>query len=344
MDKVLISEKMKQQGSLAKNNTCPDFTGKTLNIEITSACNENCIYCYFSAKGFHKKAKMIDDDFFYRVTKEAYDLGITDVGLYMTAEPLMNPKVYDYVEYLKKVGFPYVYISTNGILCTPENLERLVRAGIDSIKFSVSAGTKENFIKHHGVDAFDKVRRNIEYAYEYRKRNGLLYKLFMFSIITKYNYHEKEIMKKIYSPFVDELLFLDVLDGPIKLEGLEELLMQNKSAQYEAMTARSIPCAMLFNRIVVDEDGYLCICCDSGDSFTRVINIKNMTLESAVYSDKMQKIRQMHLDKKVGNTICNRCANGIVEKIKPFERLEQDDYIEIAMISREDEIKKRFNL
>lgn len=340
--KILITDKMKMAGESGNYDLCPDFTGKTLNIEITSCCNENCIYCYFAAKDFHKKRVMIDEEFFYRVTKEAYELGITDVGLYMTAEPLMNPKVYDYVAHLKQVGFPYVYISTNGILCTPSNLEKLASAGVDSIKFSISAGTRDNFIKHHGVDAFEKVRQNVEYAYKYREENKLDYRLFMFSIITNYNYEEKELIEEIFSPYVDELVFVDVLDGPIKLKGLEEMLMKNKEAQYKADAARTIPCAMVFNRIVIDEEGYLCICCDSGDSFTRVINIKGMSLKDAVYSKEMQRVRKMHLENKVENTICNRCAYGKIELIKPFENLDGDEYIDIGYIDREEEIKKRF--
>ena len=341
---ILISDKMQKQGIIDSTVLEPSFAGKTLNIEITSACNENCIYCYFSAKGFHKKANMINEQFFYRITKEAFELGITDVGLYMTAEPLMNTKIYDYISYLKKIGFEYVYISTNGILCTPENLRKLASAGIDSIKFSVSAGTKENFIKHHGIDAFDKVKRNIEYAYSYRKENNLKYKLYMYTIITKFNCSEKNKIKEIFGSYVDELVFLDVLDGPIKLKGLEEFLMENKNAKYEALAARTIPCAMLFNRIVIDEKGYICICCDSGDSYTRVMDIKNMSLKDAVYSDKMKKIRKMHIDKNIKNTICNHCAYGVIEKIKPFETIENEKYIEVEQIDIENEIKKRFNL
>ena len=188
----MISDKIMAHSLTDKYVLKPDFHGATLNIEISNLCNEKCIYCEYSALGQHKAGGFINEELFYRVTKEAKLLGVTDVGLYMTGEPLTNPKVYDYIEYLKKqLKYEYVYISTNGILCTPDNLIKMVDAGIDSIKFSVSSSIKENFQKHHGVDAFDKVYENVKFAFEYRKKHNLNYKLYMFSIITIYNVDEE---------------------------------------------------------------------------------------------------------------------------------------------------------
>ena len=345
MKNAMISEKIKEQ-NISEMSICPDFTGKTLNIEITNGCNENCIYCYPAACGHHKKVRMIDENFFYRVTKEARDLGITNVGLYTQGEPLVNPKVYEYVSYLKTIGFPYVYISTNGILCTPKNLERLVNAGVDSIKFSVSGATKEGFQRHHGVDAFESVRQNIEYAYQYRTENKLSYRLFMFSIITRYNCEEKELIRKTFSPYVDELVFSNVKNGVFEIEGMDELLMvkdAEKDVIEEAGIGRKIPCNQLFNRIVIDQDGYLHVCCDTIDVFTRVIDVKNISLKDAVYSKEMKRIRKMHLEHCIEHTICNRCAYGHVEGIKSFDALDRDEMVSVEPVKRKAEILKRFS-
>ena len=191
----MIRDKIKEQLTNKDISIKPSYKGKTMNVEITSNCNEKCIYCEYSAQGLHKRNKMIESELFYKITRQAKEMGIRDIGLYVTAEPLCNPKIYDYIKYLKKnLKFDYVYISTNGILCTPSNLEKLVYAGIDSIKFSVSATNKEEFIVHHGVDCFEKVYENIKYAYSFRKKNNLDYKLFMFSILTEINVINKSLL------------------------------------------------------------------------------------------------------------------------------------------------------
>lgn len=336
-----FSEKLESACEIEEQNKSltPSFVGKTLNIEISNYCNEDCIYCIYAAQGIHKKGKLIDESLFKHITREAYELGITDVGLYMKGEPLINPKICDYIYYLKKeIGFSYVYISTNGILLNKQKLIDLVNAGIDSIKFSLSAVDCASFIKHHGVDKYEVVVQNIQNAYEYRKQNNLNYKLYMFVILTKYNVEQKHLFEEQFSPYVDEIVFSSVLDGIIELKGLKEYLMIDD----QHCGSNSLPCPDLFNRIAIDEDGYLCLCCFSGHSLTRVLDIKKMKLKDALYSKEMQEIRKRHIQGKVEHTICNRCVYGIKETMYSFNPDISTEAFYIESIDREDEIKKRF--
>lgn len=343
-----ISEKInKQIHSCADGfDLRPSFKGKTLSIEIASTCNEKCIYCKYSAEGLHKKGKMIDEQFFYRITREAHDLGITDVGVYIIGEPLINPKVYDYVEYLKhEVGFEYVYISTNGILLTPENLEKLVAAGIDSIKFSVSGSNRITFQKHHGVDAFDRVYNNIKYAYNYRSIHNLDYKLYMFSIITKYNEAEKSEFENVFGPYVDELILNNVLADK-EVIGVEEFLtIDDKSGYVTQGIDRTLPCQQLFNRININEDGYLLACCDDIKGMTIIDDLNYKSLKEGVYGEAMIELRRKHLENRIENTVCNFCIRGVEEEIRPLS-----NHVEHLVIPRlesidiTDEIKKRFDI
>lgn len=343
---MLISEKLSKQKNEIENNVCPPFDGKTLNIEITSKCNEKCIYCKYYAQGLHAENKVIDDEFFYRITKEAYELGITDVGLYITAEPLMNPKVYEYVDYLKhEVGFEYVYISTNGILLTSGNLEKLVRAGIDSIKYSISGSNRESFLKHHGIDAFDRVYENVKYAYDYREKNGLNYKLFMFSIITRFNEEQKDKIKEVFSPYVDELVMSNVISVNA-VKGVEEYLSVKEAEESAtAGMSRTIPCKSLFNRIVISESGYLLSCCyDVRTSMTIVADLKNMSLRDAVYGEDMVNLRKRHLNNDIDHTICNHCIRGVEEEMYPMTDKLGITRCVISEVDMTDEIKERFNI
>lgn len=343
----MISDKIKSHMNIRELDLYPSYKGKTLNIEIASGCNEKCIYCKYYAMGMHKQGKLIDEDFFYRITKEAKELGITDVGLYMTAEPLVNPKVYDYIRYLKKeLKFQYVYISTNGILCTPSNLEKMVDAGIDSIKFSVSSADRENFKRHHGVDAVDKVFANIKYAYEYREKNQLKYKLYMFSILTKYNLWEKELIKQVYSEYVDELLFSNVL-ADANVKGVEEYLTipNEEKTIITEMALQKLPCMQLFERIVINQHGYLCACCfETVLGYTQVVDLKNISLKEGVYGEQMVKIRQMHLEKKIEGTICKNCIYGRNEKVEPLNKEFKGKLEEMKVYDVSEEIRERFGI
>lgn len=341
-----ISDKINQYKENVELSLYPSFKGKSLNIEIASGCNERCIYCTYYARGTHKMAKMIDEKLFYRVTKEAYELGITDVGLYMTGEPLTNPNVYKYVDYLKnQIGFQYVYISTNGILLNPSNLEKLVNAGIDSIKFSVSGYDKKSFMQHHGVDAFEKVYQNIKYAFEYRKKNNLDYKLYMFSVITKYNETYKKKIEELYTPFIDEIVMSNVLSNN-SVKGVKELLSvtgNNKSIT-SGVTA-TVPCNMLFNRISISENGYLLACCyDSSTKSCIVADLHTCSLKDGVYGEAMVDLRKRHLENRLENTICNYCVRGIEEKVYPLTKEIDMEDCQMKNIDMTKEIKERFEI
>ncbi len=338
----MISDKLKEK-KIFEEELRPDYSGKTLNIEITSKCNEKCIYCSYEVGGTHNRLKNIDSDLFYRITKEAYDLGITDVGLYLSGEPLMNPNIYNYVKYLKELGFKYVYISTNGLLCTPQNLRKLVEAGIDSIKFSLAAATKDSFVKHHGVDAFEIVRDNMKYAYEYRKQTGKKYALYAFCILTQFNRNEKIMMQKEYGEYVDEIMFVNVIDYIIPVKGFREYLMLDEDKMKDPEPRIDLPCSLAFNTIVVDEDGYLHTCCYKHKS-SIVADLNKVSLKEGLYSDEFISIRRRLLEKDVKGLICEACCTTNGENMKEVKTLiDIDNNVEvIEHLDATEEIRRRF--
>lgn len=344
-----ISEKIKQGKSSDSLKSCdkegrilhPSF--KTLNINITGRCNEQCVYCPYHQYGYHKKGKDIDESLFLGVTKEAYDLGVTDVGFYTTGEPFLNPKMYEYIAWCKKLGYSYIYLSTNGLLCTLDNFRKVVDAGLDSLKFSVSGGSRSTFYKHHGVDKFDQVKENIIQASQYRKQKNLGIKLYMFVIVTKFNVNEKELIFKTFSDYVDEIIFTDCInDRLVPMIGMDEYLIQTSDPRCSSI---NIPCAELFNKIVVDEDGWLCACCQSRE-FMKVADLKKVKLCEAINCDSLVDLRKRHLQRDVKGTVCENCSTGKFkrENLHAMNGNLEDICRSKTPIDIKDDIVKRFQL
>ena len=133
----------------------PPFPDKRMKIEVSSLCNHNCIFC--GRNKMEGKGGLVDDTFYVRIMQEAFDEGLREVGLFINGEPFTDPKLAEHIKIAKQIGFTYVYITTNGSLATPERFKAVIDAGLDSIKFSINAANREDYLYIHGKDDFEKV-------------------------------------------------------------------------------------------------------------------------------------------------------------------------------------------
>ena len=80
-------------------------------------------------------------------------------------EPLLNPKIYDYIKYAKEKGILETIINTNATNLT-EKIEKLIKSGLDLIIYSFDGGSKETYEKmrpgRFKQNSFEKVYGNIK--------------------------------------------------------------------------------------------------------------------------------------------------------------------------------------
>ena len=139
---------------------------KSVKIELTSRCDLQCVFCSLTYK--ERTTGDINKDFLFRLLGELSEIGVEEVGLFWLGEPMLVSALPEYVAYAKKIGIKYVFITTNGRLATPKMITPLMESGIDSIKFSINANNRENYLKLCGVDAFDKIISNLKSTWEIR--------------------------------------------------------------------------------------------------------------------------------------------------------------------------------
>src|SRR5690606_10401763 len=108
-----------------------------------------------------------------------------------------------------QVGDEYVYIKTNGALCTPERLNPVLDAGLDCLRFSIHAGSRETYRKIQGRDDFDKVMANLRQAHEYKIRNNLQVHIAVSVVLTDQGQDELDLLKSVAQDWVD---FWDIHD------------------------------------------------------------------------------------------------------------------------------------
>lgn len=282
---------------------------RSLSIEVTSACNHNCFFCYFHSPFLNQKVtpRFMDEALLEKLIREAAASGVgyDEIGFHMRGEPLLYKNLEKYIALAKELDFKYVYMTTNGVLATPQHMKSLVSAGLDSIRFSVNASNREDYIAIHGKDDFDVVMENLAFLYAYKTENNLSINTSVSSVVTKKNVHEKEQMRVDIGKFVDEIIFFAVSDLEMNMPDLCDEYALPLTQAYEYT-----PCALAFNTMWITCEGYVVPCCISNIEKGMIIDDYNngTKLVDIWNSEKMQQIRTQFLTGDLPYSVCENCS------------------------------------
>lgn len=283
-----------------------------LNIEVNNTCNQRCVFCPYH--GSYTPAEItpavLEADFVKKLMKQAWSLGIgrKEIGFYIAGEPLLYRNIIDVTGYAKELGFPYIFMTTNGALATAENMKALIDAGLNSIRFSVNASDRSKYADIHGRDDFDRVLDNIKNVHEYIIQNNLDVATSLSCVLTKQTYNIQSEMMEIFGDYVDDIAFI-----PVMLRRLSN--SENVKKKYEIFAEDDLEvipdyiCPLLFNTMYVNALGRVVPCCNSYDRNIYFADLNdNSDLIKAWNSDGYRYYRSIFLEGVSDkHTICEDC-------------------------------------
>lgn len=130
---------------------------RSIYIEPTSRCNELCQQCPRTLLTREEDCDLSFERFRYIVDQFPV---LDRVVLHGLGEPLLNKELPQMIRYLKDRG-TYVLFNSNGILLNAKRGQALIDAGLDEYRLSMDGSTRETYARVRGVDAFDKIWRNV---------------------------------------------------------------------------------------------------------------------------------------------------------------------------------------
>jgi len=138
---------------------------RSIYLEPTSRCNEFCQQCPRTLLSREEDRDLSFEDFRFIVDQFPV---LDRVVLHGLGEPLLNKELPQMIRYLKERG-TYVLFNSNGIALTPRRGQALIDAGLDEYRLSMDGATRETYARIRGVDAFEKIWRNIKTFIEMQK-------------------------------------------------------------------------------------------------------------------------------------------------------------------------------
>lgn len=310
--KKIMREHMKNRFAGEANFSDRPEMPKSLNIELNTNCNQKCVFCPFHGeRACHQlETSIMSYEDAIAILEQAHELGIgeKEVGFYMAGEAFLHKDLARIIKYAKELGFKYTFLTTNGALAKPEKMKEVLDAGLDSIRFSINAADRESYKEIHGRDDFNQVIQNIKFMANYIKENNLNIATSISCVITKQTLGIQEDVRKIFSEYVDDILFIPVL---VKRLNFDDAFIE-KYQLIDDSNAKINPdyvCPILFNTMYIGANMKVMPCCDAYDYDCFFYDLKkNLDLREAWYSEGYRRYRDIFLrDADDKGTLCERC-------------------------------------
>ncbi len=285
---------------------------RSVKIELTSQCNYRCGFCAHRLR--MKDRGEMDFSLYQRLVAEMVDAGVEELGMFYIGESFMCEWLPEAIEFAKKRGIDYVFLTTNGSLATPEKLRKCMAAGLDSLKFSMNNSDEQQFKEITSVKTklFYDSLANLKAAKKIRDEGGYGCRIYASSI--QYNGEQQERMLALVNgirPYVDEHYWLPLYSmGSLATQREEELGYRPIAGNQGRIGAlrEPLPCWSAFTEGHITHNGKLSACCfDAGDRWV-MADLNQVSFMEGWNSTLFTNLREAHLRKDVTGTICEQCV------------------------------------
>jgi organic radical activating enzyme len=214
-------------------------------VEPVGSCNLKCVTCTVGISDFTKGGIMKISDYERCLEKLKKDIPwVNSIYLYLWGEPLMHPKIGDFVKLTHEYGLS-CDISTN--LNLDKRIDELIEAEPDILTLACS-GTGANYEVTHTGGKWDKFEKNLEivkksidkhnadidvrFYYHIYKHNLNDDYDYCFNLAKKYNFQWLPIIAQLFNEHVYKHV---ILGDPLPREylGIKDKLITNYKDQLE---------------------------------------------------------------------------------------------------------------
>ena len=286
---------------------------KSVKIELTARCDFQCFFCA-SAMRLRDKGE-IDPGFYRRILKDMRALGVEEIGLFYLGESFLCRWLPEAIRYAKQeCGYPYVFLTTNGRMATPDRVRECMEAGLDSLKFSFNFSDAGQFAQVTNVKAseFAKVEDNLRAARAVRdeilEQTGHACGLYASSI--RYDDEQLARMEAAVErilPCVDEHYWLPLYGQAGLTAGAHGTVPTAGNQGRVGALRKPLPCWSLFTEGHITYDGRLSACCFDHDGRFGMGDLTAETFMEAWHSEPFQRLRRANLAEDVRGTVCEKC-------------------------------------
>ena len=261
---------------------------KSVDIETAAVCDLACPHCF--RQYIVTPDKLISDELYFRVVDQAAELGVPSIKLNWRGEPLLHPRLPEYVACAKQKGILETIINTDAVTLNAAKARALIEAGLDLMIYSFDGGTAETYNKirvgRFKQNHFEDVYENIVRFHAIRQElNSPFPRTRIQMVLTPDAMNEVDEFRRLFESVVDDVLIkayeergwgLTLFSGEeqaILKERLSEragkdieelpqtMIWKKPSGEFLVANGR-LPCQQPYQRLMVSYDGSVYMCCN----------------------------------------------------------------------------------
>lgn len=288
----------------------------SVQIDICSACNLKCNFCFHSDLDAIQRAGvhfgMMSYDLFTKIIEDMKqcwgEKKIKKLRLFKVGEPLLNPDICRMVQYAKEADVAeFIEITTNGTLLGEEMNQGLIDAGLDILNISVNGINENQYEEVCGCSMnFDDFRNAIAHFYR-NKRNC---KVFIKYSDIGYSQEEKERFYQLFGNICDEI-FVETISANVWQDtNIGSHVVDAHKGTYGQDLEKKLVCPFLFTTMVIDDRGIAHLCCVDWKTEYILGDLKQESIGDIWTGEKLKEYQTAHLrGKKDSISLCINCES-----------------------------------
>jgi len=245
----------------------------------------------------------MDMKLYKKIINNCKKLNIKIITLSFFGEPFLDKTIIDKIRYAKEKGMLVSFYS-NASLLNEELAKQIILSGLDNITISFDGYSKATYEKIRKKLNFDVVKRNVLNLIRIRREMNKTHpKINLVLVELEENKMEIKQFYQEWDKKVDSINIINMRNwaNDIQKEGTKESFHFNKKMKRK-------PCALIWQKMIVDWNGDVVLCCDDWNHSTILGNLKKQTIEEIWKGEKLKQIREAHVKREFWKVpLCSGC-------------------------------------
>lgn len=304
----------------------------SVQIDVCSACNMKCSFCFHSDLSAIEQAKvkfgLMPYELFCKIIDDmktewtGTGKKVKKLRLFKVGEPLLHPDICGMIRYAKNAEVAEcIEITTNGTLLNKDLSRNLVQSGLDILNVSVNGINEKQYqdVCQYDLD-IEEFRKNIKFFYENKEQCNVFLK---YSDIG-YTQDEKNEFYHMFENCCDEI-FVETISSTLWMDtSAGNKIKKAARGTYGQELKEKKVCPFLFTTLVINDAGIAHLCCVDWKSQYILGDLRKESIADIWNGEKLRAYQCMHLKNgKNSIKICKKCQSLSANTIDDI-----DDYAE----------------